>query len=140
MRPSVPITADSFERRSEIPRFLEELGASVCIERLRVGDYDVGGNTLVERKSVLDLHSCLVSRRLWVQLGGLRKEARYPFLLVEGADIDDGPLSPASLRGACLSAMRLGIRLIRTTDPQDSALWMYRLAILCQRRPGPRTS
>jgi hypothetical protein len=49
-----------------------------------------------------------VTGRLWVQLGGLRKEARYPFLLVEGADIDDGPLSPASLRGACLRRCALG--------------------------------
>jgi DNA excision repair protein ERCC-4 len=59
VRPSVPIGADTFEKRSGIPDFLEELGASVRIERLRVGDYDVGGETLVERKSVLDLHSCL---------------------------------------------------------------------------------
>ena len=70
----------------------------------------------MERKSVLDLHSCLVTGRLWTQIGSLRKEARYPFLLVEGGDIDDGPLLPASLRGACLSAMRLGIRFIQTKD------------------------
>jgi ERCC4-type nuclease len=99
------------------------------MERLPVGDYDVGGKTLVERKSVLDLHSCLVTGRLWSQIGSLRKEARYPFLLVEGADIDDGPLPRAALRGACLSAMRLGIRIIQTKDQRDSALWMYRLAI-----------
>ena len=136
----VPITADIFERRSGIPSFLEELGASVRIEPLRIGDYNVGGDTVVERKSVLDLHSCLVTGRLWVQIGSLRKGARYPFLLVEGADIDDGPLSPASLRGACLSAMRLGIRLIQTRNQRDSALWLYRLATLCQRRPGPSTT
>jgi ERCC4-type nuclease len=110
------------------------------MERLPVGDYDVGGETLVERKSVLDLHSCLVTGRLWAQIGNLRKEARYPFLLVEGANIDDGPLPPASLRGACLSAMRLGIRFIQTKDQRDSAHWMYRLAMLCQRRPGPCAS
>ncbi|TML61345.1 MAG: hypothetical protein E6G09_13980 [Actinobacteria bacterium] len=138
--PPVPIRADVFERRSEIPRFLGELGALVRMERLPVGDYDVGGNTLVERKSVLDLHSCLVTGRLWTQIGNLRKEARYPFLLVEGRDIDHGPLSPSSLRGACLSAMRLGIRFIQTKNQRDSALWMYRLATLCQRRPGPHAS
>jgi ERCC4-type nuclease len=140
VRPAVAITADTFERRSDIPRFLGDLGALVRIERLGVGDYDLGAQTLVERKNVLDLHSCLVTGRLWTQIGSLRKEARYPFLLVEGSDIDEGPLSPASLRGACLSAMRLGIRLIQTKDQHDSALWLYRLATLCQRRPGPSTS
>jgi ERCC4-type nuclease len=34
------------------------------MERLPVGDYDVGGETLVERKSVLDLHSSLITGRL----------------------------------------------------------------------------
>src|ERR687887_145144 len=138
MSRSVIVTADAYERRSEIPNFLEDLGAEVHAKLLTTGDYDVGGNTLVERKSVLDLHSCLLSGRLWLQLGKLRKEARYPFLLVEGRALEGGPSPPASIRGACLSAVRLGIRLIRTNDQADSALWLYRLAVFCQRQSRTR--
>jgi len=93
----------------------------------------VGGSTLVERKSILGFHSSLVTRRLWVQLGRLRKVTRYPFLLVEGRNLDSGLVAPAALRGACLASMRLGIRLLQTRDPADSALWLFRLAVLCQR-------
>jgi hypothetical protein len=58
----------------------------------------------------------LLTGRLWLQLGSLRREARYPFLLVEG------------------------IRLLRTTNQKDSALWLFRLAVLCQRQSQARQS
>lgn len=100
---------------------------------LRAGDYQVGHGTLVERKQVLDLHSSLAEGRFWAQLGRLREAGRWAYLLVEGPDLEAGPLSGSSVRGACLAVMEQRIRLIRAFDRDESALWLYRLAIRCQR-------
>jgi ERCC4-type nuclease len=52
----------------------------------------------------------------------------FPYVLIEGADLDDGPLSSASVRGVCIALSDLGVAVLRSTDVQDSALWLLRLA------------
>ena len=91
---------------------------------LPVGDYDLGHGVLVERKSVADLHLSLERGRLWPQVGKLRTNARLPYLLVEGRDLDHGRLSPAAIRGACLGVMGQGVPIIRTQGSIDSAVWL----------------
>jgi ERCC4-type nuclease len=117
------------ERQSGIPRALESLGVEVTIASLRAGDYAIKSNVLVERKSVLDLHGSIERGRFWIQVSKLKHASAFPFLLVEGQDIDEGPLSPKAIRGACIAVIHRGIRLIRTTDQEDSAFWLERLAV-----------
>jgi ERCC4-type nuclease len=90
---------------------------------LEVGDY-IAGSAIVERKSVRDLHLSVINGTFWPQIGRLSRAKRHPFLLVEGPDLDAGPLHPASVRGAILAVGELGIRVIRSADPADSALWL----------------
>ncbi|MGH3040514.1 MAG: ERCC4 domain-containing protein, partial [Gaiellaceae bacterium] len=111
----------------------EELGAEVEIAPLPAGDYAVGADTLVERKRVLDLHAAVLKGRLWPQMAKLRAAAAFPYLLLEGTDIDRGPLAGAAVRGACLAVIDQGIALLRSGQPRDSALWIHRLAVRCQR-------
>lgn len=54
------IVAHVHERASGIPDALMHLGAVVEIASLAAGDYLVGAATLVERKSVLDLHGSIL--------------------------------------------------------------------------------
>ena len=136
--PAVRIVVDVHERQSGIPDVLaEELGAEVEIASLPAGDYAVGADTLVERKRVLDLHAAVIKGRLWPQLAKLRAAAAFPYLLVEGSDIDRGPLGGAAIRGVCLAAIDQGIALLRSGQPRDSALWIHRLAVRCQRVEPP---
>ena len=100
---------------------------------LAVGDYAVG-DRLVERKTVEDLHRSLVDGRIWSQVGALRRDAHRAYLLIEGVELDDGPVSSRALRGALLKTMDNGIRLIRASSPEDSALWLHVLAAQVQRR------
>jgi DNA excision repair protein ERCC-4 len=123
------VTADVYERGSGIPRALAQLGCAVRIEPLPAGDYSIGADVLVERKSTLDLHAAIMQGRFWTQIGKLRRASRFPFLLVEGADIDCGPLSQRAVRGACIAVIHQGIRLLRTTSRDDSAQWLERLAV-----------
>jgi ERCC4-type nuclease len=131
-QPPVKIIVDVHERQSAIPDTLAELGAEVEIASLPAGDYAVGADTLVERKRVLDLHAAVLKGRLWPQLGKLRAACAFPYLLVEGADIDRGPLHHNAVRGACLAVIDQGIALLRSGYQRDSALWIHRLAVRCQ--------
>lgn len=140
------IVADVHERASGIPAYLEALGFEVELGPLPAGDYALAAETLVERKTVADLHGSIVRGRLWQQLNRLRASCSFPYLLVEGTDIDAGPLHPNSVRGACLAAVDRGIALLRTVDQTDSARWLHRLALRAQEheagpdrvRPGGR--
>ncbi len=127
------IVVDVYERESRLRRALEELGVELETRRLSVGDY-LTGHALVERKSVRDLHLAIIAGRFWPQVGRLRRVRGAPYLLVEGEDIDAGPLRPASVRGALLAVGELGVRVVRTASPEDSALWLQILGLRRRRR------
>lgn len=131
------IVADIFESASRVPDELRAAGVEVRMAALLAGDYDLGRAVLVERKTVADLHLSLERGRFWGQIGKLRARARLPYLLVEGRDLDDGTLSSAAVRGACLGVVGQGVALIRSQDSMDSALWLRLLAArIGGARPG----
>lgn len=136
--PIPAVVADVFERGSGIPAALQRLGAHVSIEPLTAGDYRVGGGIVVERKTVADLHGSLGRGRLWAQVGRIRDEAVTPILLVEGDDLDNGPRHPNAVRGALLAILELGVGLLWSRDPADSALWLNRLAVRQARKTSAR--
>jgi len=132
--PGAVITADVFEEGSGVPSSLQRLGAQVMVEPLPAGDYRIDGGVLVERKTVADLHGSLARGRLWSQVGRVRDVAVLPFLFLEGDDLDNGPRHPNAIRGCLLAIADLGIAVVRTRDPEDTALWLHRLAIRQERR------
>ena len=135
----IRILADVHEQRSGIPGLLEELGAEVELLSLPAGDYALGADTFVERKAVLDLHSAVRRGHLWAQLAKLRAGCAFPYLLIEGRDLDGGGrgLHPNAIRGACLAVIDQGVPLLRSVDQADSARWLHRLAVRCQREAAP---
>lgn len=126
--------ADVFERGCAVPAELARLGVDVEIIALASGDYRIGRDVLVERKTVRDLHGSLASGRLFAQIGRIRDEASFPYLLVEGTDLDAGPRHPNAVRGALLAIAELGVSTIRSVDAVDSARWLYRLVVRGARR------
>lgn len=130
----VLVTADVFEDGSGVPSSLQRLGAQVVVEPLPAGDYRIDGGVLVERKTVADLHGSLARGRLWSQVGRVRDVGVLPFLFVEGDDLDAGPRHPNAIRGCLLAIADMGVAIVRTRDPDDTALWLHRLAIRQQRR------
>lgn len=132
------VVADVFERGSGVPAALERLGARVSIEALTAGDYRIGGGIVVERKTVADLHGSLGRGRLWAQVGKIRDEAVTPILLIEGDNLDAGPRHPNAVRGALLAIFELGVGLLWSSDPADSALWLHRLAVRHARKTVAR--
>lgn len=66
------ITADVHERASRVPELLKELGLCVELGSLSRGDYKIGEQTVVERKTVDDLHLSIVRGRFWPQIRKVR--------------------------------------------------------------------
>ena len=121
------IVADHRETPSGVPDALTALGVPVRTATLRVGDYAIGVHTRVERKTVRDLHESVVSGRFWTQLNHLRAITSFPVILVEGRDVDAGPLSRNGIRGVLVALSDRGIPVLRATDPADSARWIRAL-------------
>jgi Fanconi anemia group M protein len=132
----VGVVVDVFEQASGVPAALQRLGVEVVVQPLAAGDYRIGDEILIERKTVPDLHGSLARNRLWAQLGRLRDTAPYPYLLVEGDDLDAGPRHPNAIRGALLAVADAGITPLRSRDPNDTATWINRLAVRHARRTG----
>jgi ERCC4-type nuclease len=112
----VTITADVHERRSRVPALLEALGAQVELRTLTRGDYVVGAGTVVERKTVRDLHLSIMNARFWHQMRKIRAAGTSPHLVIEGESLFAGPIQNNGVRGACLAVTDLGIAIIRTQD------------------------
>jgi ERCC4-type nuclease len=129
------VIVDVHERRSGIACLLEQLGARVEMRRLLSGDYLPAPRTLVERKTVYDLHAAILAGRFWRQMAVLRDSASWTYLLVEGSSLYSGRLSPEAIRGAILALTDLGVIVLRSIDRGDTAAWIYRIAM---RRQSPR--
>ena len=133
-RPSLSIVADVFERESGVPIALQRLGIDVSVVALPSGDYLIPGGIIVERKTVADLHGSIERGRFFRQIGRIRDEAPFPYLLVEGANVLAGPCNPNGIRGALLAVADQGVALIRSIDVTDTSLWLHRLAVRELRR------
>jgi ERCC4-type nuclease len=110
-----------------MPELLRGLGVQVEVRSLSCGDYRIGEGTLVERKTVDDLHLSIVRGRFWQQIGKIRT-ARWPYLLVEGVSVFAGPVPANGIRGLCLAVTDLGVTIIRAENANDSANWLLRIA------------
>jgi ERCC4-type nuclease len=124
----VKILVDVEEQRSAVPSCLQALGVEVELTRLPVGDYLVATDVAVERKTVRDLHQSLVSGSLWSQVFALRRDTKRPYVVVEGAGLDAGRISPRGVRGALLRIVESGVPVLRSSSPSDTALWLQLLA------------
>jgi len=129
------LTVDVHERRSGVPDALRRAGTPFAVTPLPVGDYRVG-DVLIERKTTLDLHRSLLKGRLWDQVGRLRQAAARRYVIIEGASAYQGPLRMETVRGLVLALDDLGVTVLRTATPEDSAAW---IAALAKRQLGRRS-
>jgi ERCC4-type nuclease len=113
------VVVDVHERRSGIPARLERLGACVEVRALTSGDDVLGPGTVVERKTVLDLHRTILAERFWTQMRNISRAGRAPYLVIEGRSIYHGEVRPSAVRGLCLAAQDLGVAIVRSADVAD---------------------
>lgn len=125
----IKIIIDNRERKSLVPSELSNLGFQIEFQQLSVGDYLVN-DTIIERKSINDLKSSIINKRIISQLLELKS---YPksLILVEGLNEDtkSGIIHENALRGLLLSiALDFQVPLIFTQDEKDTAKYLSVLA------------
>jgi len=125
------IIVDNRERNSLVPSLLLKEGFEIAWEQLSVGDYIVNG-VCIERKSVSDLKSSIINKRIVQQLLELKQYDKR-FLIVEGIldeDLYSGGIHENAFRGFLLSVvLDFGIGVIFTHGEEDTARYFGVLAL-----------
>lgn len=125
---SVSVLVDDREAGSDVMRALRNLkGIKVTVQRLPVGDYQVDGRILFERKTLLDLTESIKDGRLFTQACRLAVSPKKTVILLEGtaADLASSRMSREAIQGALITlSVILGIPLLRSLSPEESARLM----------------
>ncbi|MBX4196484.1 hypothetical protein KW805_02770 [Candidatus Pacearchaeota archaeon] len=135
----INILVDHREKNSLVPSHLASQGIGVRFQQLNVADY-LFGNIAIERKTINDLKSSIISKRINAQLLELKQYPK-PLLLVEGIgneDLYEGIINENALRGFLLSvALEYQVPIIFTQDEEDSARY---IAILAKKKENKHPS
>lgn len=123
MNEPINIVADYREVRSTLPEILEQKGAAVKIYNLKVGDYIVNDQLVIERKTKDDFVLSIIQNRLFEQCSRLKKAGMTAVLLLEGNPFStQHAISRQSVKGALVSlAVAWQLPLVYSRDLNDSA-------------------
>lgn len=128
------IIVDEREKKSRIPDLLKAVGINLEIRTLPIGDYIVGPETVVERKSISDLVSSVFDGRLFDQCSRLKEHFTNPVILMEGNvdEIEQIVENPFVFYGA-VSAVAIDFKI--PILPTPSAVHTAKLLVsMCSRK------
>ena len=127
------ISIDYREILSGIPFLLVSSDKiTVEVKKLEIGDYVIGGQLLVERKTHLDFIRSLISGRLFSQAKRLASQPLPCCILLEGKGKipQYGSMNHAAVEGALFSlCSSFQIPILHSTDVWDSARIIKRLVV-----------
>jgi ERCC4-type nuclease len=114
------VLMDHRERNSELAAALEANGVDIKWETLPVGDYIISDRICIERKTVYDFESSMMSGRLFDQIDRLSDSYEVPMLLLEG-DRDTFRLKSKVINGAMASLyVDYGVIIISSRSATES--------------------
>ncbi len=129
-KPSPIIIVDHREKNSLVIAELMSLGIKIEFQQLEVADYIIN-STAIERKTISDLISSMINKRIFSQLESL-KQYENPLLIIENyqdLNLNETNLNENAIRGLILSiSLDYKIPIIFTKDPKETALFMSLLA------------
>ena len=132
------IIVDERERKSGIPDLLKSVGLNLETKVLPIGDYIVGPETVIERKSIRDLMSSVFDGRLFDQCARLKEHFEHPIVLMEGNvdEIEEITENPLIFYGA-ISTVVLDFKI--PVIPTPSATHTAKLLVsMCSRKNFPQ--
>ncbi len=145
--PTVRIRVDDRERRSELLTVLQQApNVAVTVGRLPVGDYELDGQLIVERKTLLDLVASIKEGRLFTQCYHLLQSPLPCALLLEGSsdDLARSGMRREAIQGALVQiTLFMQVPVLRALDATESASLLLMIArhlsTLSPRKPvGPK--
>lgn len=128
------IIADSRETNSSVVRNLDtDNDVTVEVEsNMEVGDYVVGNDCVVERKTVEDFHDTITGdRSLFEQIKSMSNSYDNPVLLIEGShgELYTQNIHPNAVRGVLASVVSdFNTTIIESIDQDDTANILKSLA------------
>ncbi len=126
--PTIRVIADDREANSETVQELKKIaGVEVLIQRLSLGDYEIDGSLLFERKTLIDLTASIKDGRLFRQACKLASCPMRCAIILEGTtkDLVASKMRREAIQGALIMlTIVLGIPLLRSKDPQETARLM----------------
>ena len=133
------IAIDDRERSSGVIEALSiHPDVELTVRRLQLGDYQVAGSLIVERKTLSDFAVSVVDGRLFTQASRLTRTNRArPCFILEGAKEDHPNLviSRSAMQGAIIAlTLVFGLPLLRSTCPRETADLILYAADQLQRR------
>ena len=124
----INIIADDRERKSDVIKSLLEIeNVDVDIQRLSLGDYQVGRRMVIERKTLRDFAVSVIDGRLFRQMIYLANSKSDGVLILEGTSGDtvDIRVTREALQGALITvSLIIGIPVLRSKDPVETAYLM----------------
>jgi Fanconi anemia group M protein len=117
------ILVDIHEKNSLVPSFLSKNNITYEFQPLKIGDYIIS-NIVIERKTLSDLKSSIITKRIFDQLKNLKQ---YPkcFLLIETNEQEIDNVSKGFILS---SALNYKIPIIFSKNEQDTAGYLSLLA------------
>lgn len=124
----IPILVDDRELSSGVFDLLDAHSeVTVTVQRLSLGDYQVDGTLLVERKTLMDLAHSIKQGRLFRQACRLAGSAQRSVIILEGraSDLASSGMRREALQGALITlTVYLGIPLLRSRDWNETVQLM----------------
>lgn len=124
------LRVDPGERGSVLFQLVERYPLfDVRVARLRAGDYGIGDEILIERKSYRDLEVSVVDGRLFRQAARLAHEVARGLILIEGPKPDRLRVHAHAIAGAILSlAVDWRLPVLFTDAPEESLVLLRLIA------------
>lgn len=122
------IMVDYREKNSGVVEELSKLKAPLRFEKLDVGDYQVAGEVVIERKSCNDFVSSIIDKRLFEQVRYMLQAQLKPVVIVEG-DFSETlayrRVGYPQVYGAIAALVDMGVSVLRTGCPAETAYAIY---------------
>lgn len=125
------VIVDTREKKSKVPKLLEEFGVKIVFSTLPVGDYSPQPGIVVERKTVQDFIKSLKLKRFQRQLQELRDAAEKSLIIIEGKGLYSamGMSQNAILHSLALITIGFGIPTIMTSNSLETAKFLKVIAL-----------
>lgn len=124
----IRVVVDNREANCGTVEVLKETdGVDVTLRHLPLGDYEVDGRLLFERKTLLDLAVSIKDGRLFRQACRLVSNPLRSAIILEGTagELASSGMRREAIQGALITlSLVLGIPLLRSKEPQETARLM----------------
>ena len=107
--------------------FREHPEVQARVQRLIVGDYQLGGRLVVERKTVRDFAASIIDGRLFRQATQLSRCQEQALVILEGSgrELNNTGVSREAIQGALISlSLVFHLPVLRSLDPTETARLM----------------